>query len=168
MASLLLKEKVKRMHPDEEAPVPRLDYYAAAPDGVKAVMGLQKYVNECGLDHALLELIKLRCSQINGCAYCVDMHAHDARKGGESNRRLDAVAVWRESTQFTPAERAALAWAEAVTLLSVDHVPDDVVAWVGKYFSGKALADLTFAVIAINCWNRLAATFRSPIPEQQK
>lgn len=152
------------MHVDEEAPEQRLNYYATAPDAAHTLQGMQKYVNECGLDHSLLELIKLRCSQINGCAYCVDMHAHDARKAGEDNRRLDAVAVWRESNLFTLEERAALAWAEAVTLVSVDHVPDEVHAWVSKYFSGKALVDLTMAVVAINCWNRLAITFRTPTP----
>ncbi|HWG38632.1 MAG TPA: carboxymuconolactone decarboxylase family protein [Terriglobales bacterium] len=151
------------MHGDEEAPEQRLDYAAAAPQGLQALLGLQAYVNNhTGLDHKLVELVKLRCSQINGCAYCVDMHARDARKAGESNQRLDAVAVWRESTFFTPSERAGLAWAEAVTLVSQDHVPDDVFEWVGKYFSGKALVDLTYAVIAINAWNRLAIGFRVP------
>lgn len=147
---------------EEEAPAQRLDYNAAAPGGVHAILGLQKYVNECGLDAKIAELIKLRCSQINGCAFCVDMHARDARKVGETNQRVDAVAVWRESNLFTATERAALAWAEAVTLVSVDHVPAEVYDWVSRYFNGKALVDLTYAIIAINCWNRLAIPFRTP------
>jgi len=156
------------MHLDEEAPEQRLNYYAAAPDAAHTLQAMQKYVNECGLDHKLLELVKLRCSQINGCAYCVDMHAHDARKSGEDNRRLDAVAVWRESNLFTLDERAALAWAEAVTLVSHDHVPPEIYDWVSKYFSGKALVDLTYAILAINCWNRLAVGFRVPTPAQPR
>jgi AhpD family alkylhydroperoxidase len=156
------------MHVDEEAPEQRLNYYATAPDAAHTLQGMQKYVNECGLDHSLLELIKLRCSQINGCAYCVDMHAHDARKAGEDNRRLDAVAVWRESNLFTLEERAALAWAEAVTLVSQEHVPQDVFDWAAKYFTGKALVDLTYAVLAINCWNRLAISFRVPTPAKPR
>jgi len=155
------------MHLDEEAPPQRLDYYQAAPDGAKALQGLQAYVNNhTGLDHKILELVKLRCSQINGCAFCVDLHTREARQSGESERRLHAVAVWRESPLFTLEERAALAWAEAVTLVSVDHVPDDVFQWVGKYFSGKRLVDLTFAVLAINSWNRLAVAFRVPTPAE--
>ncbi len=153
-------------HPDEEAPALRIDYGWAAPHGVKALGGLQQYVNQ-QLDHGLLELVKLRCSQINGCAFCVDMHARDARKAGESPRRLDAVAVWRESPLFNHKERAALAWAEAVTLVSVDRVPDDVYQWVSQHFDGKELVDLTFAVIAINSWNRLAIAFRAQTPAQE-
>lgn len=157
------------MHLEEQAPPLRLDYGAAAPDGVKALLGLQAYVNNhTTLDHSLLELVKLRCSQINGCAYCVDMHARDARKAGATNQRVDAVAVWRESTLFTPKERAALAWAESVTLVSHDHVPDQVFAWASKYFQGKDLVDLTFAIIAINAWNRLAIPFRTPTAVEPK
>lgn len=154
-------------HPEEVAPEQRLDYAVAAPDAIRSLNQMQAYVNNhTGLDHSLLELIKLRCSQINGCAFCVDLHTHDARQHGESERRLYAVAVWRESPLFTAEERAALAWAEAVTLVSVDHVPDEVFTWVTKYFSGKALVDLTFAVLAINCWNRLAVSFRKPTPAE--
>ena len=152
------------MHLEEDAPPQRLDYAAAAPGALKAVLGVQLYVNHCGLDHSLLELVKLRCSQINGCAFCVDMHARDARQQGETNQRLDAVAVWRESPLFTPRERAALAWCESVTLVSQDHVPDDLYHWVGRYFPGKALVDLTLAVLVINNWNRLSIAFRIPTP----
>lgn len=152
-------------HTEEFAPAQRLDYAATAPDAIRTLNQMQAYVsNHTDLAHGLLELIKLRCSQINGCAYCVDLHTRDAREHGESERRLHAVAVWRESPLFTAEERAALAWAEAVTLVSVDHVPDDVFTWVGKYFSGKKLVDLTFAVLAINCWNRLAVGFRKSTP----
>jgi AhpD family alkylhydroperoxidase len=145
---------------DETSPEPRLDYAAAAPDGVKALEGLQRYVDACGLDHSLLELVKLRCSQINGCAFCVDLHARRLRQAGQSLQRIDAVVVWRESPLFTPLERAALGWAEAVTLIGEDHAPLDVYRWVEKYFTGKSLADLTLAIIAINAWNRLAVPFR--------
>lgn len=157
------------MHTDEQVSPLRLDYGAAAADGVKALRGLQAYVNNhTALDPLIQELVKLRCSQINGCAYCVDMHARDARKAGEGNQRLDAVAVWRESPLFTHKERAALAWSESVTLVSLDHVPDDIFAWVSKYFQGKELVDLTFAIIAINAWNRLAIAFRVPTAIEPK
>ena len=149
---------------DEFPPEQRLDYAAAAPAGLKALEGLQHYVEHCGLDPNLLELVKLRCSQINGCAYCVDLHARRLRQAGESHQRVDAVAVWRESPVFTQLERAALGWAEAVTLIGEDHVPYDLYRWVDRYFTGKTLADLTLAVIAINAWNRLAVTFRKPTP----
>ncbi|MFC3908043.1 carboxymuconolactone decarboxylase family protein [Legionella dresdenensis] len=138
----------------------RVDFYKTSPDAIKAMMGLEGYVNRCSLDKKLLELIKLRVSQINGCVFCVDMHCADALKAGESQRRLNAVAVWQEAPFFTEPERAALAWAEAVTLLSETHVPDDVYEEVLKHFSEKEAVDLTMAVIAINGWNRLAVSFR--------
>jgi AhpD family alkylhydroperoxidase len=138
----------------------RIDYYSAAPKAVEAMRGLQAQVDASGLEHALIELVKTRASQINGCAYCVDMHTRDARKAGESEERLYALAVWRESPCFSPRERAALAWCEAVTLVSHDHVPDAVFAEARAQFSEKELVDLTFAVIAINGWNRLAVSFR--------
>ena len=156
-------------HPDETVSPQRLDYAALAPKGLQAQLGLQAYVNNhTALEHSLLELVKLRCSQINGCAYCVAMHARDARAAGERSQRLDAVAVWRESPLFSPRERAALAWAEAVTLISVDHVPDEIHDWVSRYFQGKDLVDLTYAILAINGWNRLAVAFRVPTPAQQE
>ena len=109
----------------------------------------------------MLELVKLRASQINGCAYCVDMHTKDARAHGETEQRLYAVAVWKEAPFFTPRERAALVWTEAVTLVSHDHVPDQVYETARREFSEKELIDLTMAVIAINGWNRLAVSFRA-------
>jgi AhpD family alkylhydroperoxidase len=121
---------------------------------------VERYVRECGLERGLLELIKLRASQINGCAYCVDMHTKDARVNGETEQRLYAVVVWREAPFFTERERAALAWAEAVTLVSQEQVPDNVFEIARKQFSDKELVDLTMAVITINGWNRLAISFR--------
>jgi AhpD family alkylhydroperoxidase len=121
---------------------------------------VERYVRECGLDRPLLELVKLRASQVNGCAYCVDMHTKDARANGETEQRLYAVVVWREAPFFTERERAALAWTEALTLVSQEQVPDNVFEIARKEFSDKELVDLTMAVIAINGWNRLAISFR--------
>ncbi|KTD01296.1 carboxymuconolactone decarboxylase family protein [Fluoribacter gormanii] len=138
----------------------RIDYTKFAPDAVKAILGLEQYVNSSGLEQSLLELIKLRASQINGCAYCVDMHSADAQKAGESERRLHSVVVWRESPFFTARERAALAWTEAVTLLSETHVPDDIYNEVLTCFGEKEIIALTMAIISINSWNRIAVSFR--------
>ena len=138
----------------------RLPYAKLSPKGVEAMRGLQAYVESSGLAHSLLELVKLRASQLNGCAYCVDIHTRDARKAGESEARLYAVAVWHESPFFTARERAALAWCEAVTLIAESRVPDEAFAEAQRQFSEKELVDLTFAIVAINGWNRLAVTFR--------
>jgi AhpD family alkylhydroperoxidase len=138
----------------------RIDYNKIAPDAVKAMLQLEKYVIQSGLEKSLLELVKLRASQINGCAYCVDMHTSEAKKQGESERRLHAVVVWRESPLFTDRERAALAWTEAVTLLSETKAPDDIYQEVLNYFGEKETVDLTMAIITINSWNRLAVSFR--------
>lgn len=138
----------------------RVDYYKVSPEAVKAMIELDHLVNRSGLEKSLLNLIKLRASQINGCSYCVDMHCADARKEGESERRLYAVAVWRETPFFTNRERAALAWTEAVTLLSETHAPDDIYQEVLKYFTEKETVDLTIAIITINGWNRIAVSFR--------
>lgn len=138
----------------------RLDFYTIAPDAIKAMLNVEGYVNKCGLEHSLLHLIKLRASQINQCAFCVDMHAADARKGGESERKLFAVSAWRETPFFTKRERAALAWAEAITLLSETHAPDDVYQEVLQHFNEKEAVDLTMAIVMINSWNRLAVSFR--------
>lgn len=139
----------------------RINYKNVAPEAVAAMLGVEGYVRKCGLERPLLELVKLRASQINGCAYCVDMHTKDARAGGESEQRLYAVAVWHEAPFFNARERAALAWAEAVTQVSTGHVPDDVYQLARTHFSEKELVDLTMAVIAINGWNRLAVSFRT-------
>ena len=140
---------------------PRLDYAKAAPGAREAVYAVEQYVRECGLERRLLELVKLRASQINGCAYCVDMHTKDARAHGETEQRLHAVVVWREAPFFTERERAALAWTEAVTLVSRGQVRNSVFEIARKQFSDKELVDLTMAVIAINGWNRLAISFRA-------
>jgi AhpD family alkylhydroperoxidase len=139
----------------------RLEYSKVAPGGYDAMLALEKYVRSCGLEHKLLELVKVRASQINGCAYCVDMHTKDARAEGETEQRLYATAVWRETPFFTERERAALAWTEAVTLISRDQVPDELYQLARKQFSEKELVDLTMAVVVINGWNRLAISFRT-------
>lgn len=124
-------------------------------------MALEKYVHNSGLEPSLIELVKLRASQINGCAYCIDMHTKDARAAGESEQRLYALSAWQETPFYSARERAALAWTEAVTLVANEHVPDDVYEHVREQFGDKELVDLTLAVIAINGWNRLAISFRS-------
>ncbi len=138
----------------------RIEYTKVVPEGYRAMLGVERYVRQCGLESSLLELVRLRASQINGCAFCVDMHTKDARTAGESEQRLYAVAVWHEAPFFTERERAALGWTEAVTLLPTSRVPDDVYAQARQHFSEKELADLTLAIVAINGWNRLAVSFR--------
>lgn len=139
----------------------RLAYGKAAPGAMRAMNGLQSYVDDCGLEHALLELVKLRASQINGCAYCVDMHTKDARALGETEQRLYCLSVWRECSFYSERERAALEWTEALTLISETHVPDEIYDAVRPHFTEKELADLTLAVVLINGWNRFAISFRS-------
>ncbi|MBK9124357.1 MAG: carboxymuconolactone decarboxylase family protein [Chloroflexi bacterium] len=139
----------------------RLDYGAASPGAIKAMYALQRHVDACGLDPLLIELVKVRASQINGCAYCLDMHAKDARALGESEHRLYALSAWREAPFYTERERAALAWTEALTLVAEDHVPDAVYEAVRPHFTDQELADLTLAIVLINGWNRFAVAFRS-------
>ena len=141
---------------------PRIRYAKVAPGGYDAMRGLQKYVDESGLEPGLLELVKLRSSQINGCAYCIDMHTKDALARGESQQRLFELDAWEETPFYTERERAALAWTEAVTRVFDRHVPDEVYEEARKQFTEKELVDLTMAVIAINGWNRLAISFRTP------
>jgi len=140
---------------------PRLDYSKLAPKAVEAMYAVKRYVRNSGLEPRLLELVKLRASHINGCAYCVDMHTKDARAHGETEQRLYAVAVWKEAPFFTERERAALAWAEAVTLVSRDRAPDEILENARREFGEKQLIDLSMAVIAIDGWNRLAVSFRA-------
>lgn len=140
---------------------PRIDYYKTAPDAVKPLLEIENYVRNSGLEHRMLELIKTRASQINGCAYCLDMHTKDARAVGETEQRLYALPAWQETPFYTERERAALAWTEAVTLVADGHVPDDLFEQVKKYFSDKEIVDLTMAVVAINSWNRLAISMRT-------
>ncbi|BAL23846.1 carboxymuconolactone decarboxylase family protein [Azoarcus sp. KH32C] len=139
---------------------PRLDFYKASPNAIKGMLTLEETVKRSGLEHSLVELVKLRASQINGCAFCVDMHTTDARKGGEGERRLATVSVWRETPFFTDRERAALEWTESLTLISENHVPDETWARVRPHFSDAELADLTLLIVAINGWNRFAVAFR--------
>ena len=139
----------------------RMDFRKASPQGAKAIAELHAFVKRCGLDHMLLELIKLRASQINGCAHCIDMHTKELRADGESEQKLYLLNAWRESPFYSERERAALAWTEAVTLVTDGHVPDEVYATARAQFSEAELANLTMAVIAINGANRLNIAFRT-------
>jgi AhpD family alkylhydroperoxidase len=138
----------------------RIDYTKASPAALKAMYALQAAVNSSGLEPSLQELIKLRVSQVNGCAFCIDMHFREAKAKGEKEERLYLLDAWRESPVYTDRERAALAWAEAVTLVSQTHVPDDVFSEARKHFDEAELVNLTLAVVAINGWNRFSISFR--------
>ena len=140
---------------------PRFDYRKYAPEVMNNMLALEKYLSTCGLEHGLIHLLKMRASQINGCAYCIDMHSIDARALGETEQRLYALDAWRETPFFTGRERAALAWIEAITLVSETHVPDDVYEEVKKLFSEKEIMDLTIVATIINMWNRLAISTRA-------
>jgi AhpD family alkylhydroperoxidase len=140
---------------------PRIDHKAVSPNAVKAMFGLERYLHHSGLDGRLLDLVRMRISQINGCAYCLDMHAKELRAAGESEQRLYTLDAWRETPFYNEKERAALAWAEAVTLVSEDHVPDEVFEVARSQFSEEELIDLTLAIVAINGWNRLNVAFRT-------
>jgi len=139
----------------------RLDYSKVDPEGINGLLQLEKHVHDSGLDPLLLELVRLRASQINGCAYCLDMHTKNARSLGESEQRLYGISAWREAPYYSDRERAALAWSEAVTMVGQDHVPEEVYQEVRKQFTEKELVDLTLGIIAINGWNRLAISFRT-------
>lgn len=138
----------------------RLNYETVAPDALKAMLELEKYVANSGLEKSLYELVKLRASQINGCAYCIDMHSKDARKNGETEQRLYALSAWFETPFYTERERAALALTEAMTLISQNPISDSLYQSVQKHFKDEELVALTMAIIAINGWNRLAIGFR--------
>jgi len=152
---------------------PRLDIQKADQQAYKAMAGLELYVKHSGLDPKLVYLIKMRASQINGCAYCIDMHWKDARANGETEQRLYGLAAWREAPYYTDRERAALAWTEAITRISVDQAPDEVYEEVRRFFTEKEQLPLTMAIVAINGWNRLAIGFRAfpgsyqPQPHEQ-
>jgi len=141
---------------------PRIDYTAAAPGAYAAMRALETYLHQSGLDAGLLELVKTRVSQINGCAFCIDMHTQMARVAGETEQRLYALSAWHETPFFTERERAALTWAEAVTRVAEGSIPDDMYETVRGQFGDKGLADLTLAIVAINGWNRLAIAFATP------
>ena len=140
---------------------PRIDYAKVAPGGVHAMLGVEKYLHSSGLDLKLLNLIKLRASQLNGCAYCIDMHWKDLRAAGETEQRLYGLDAWEESPYYTDRERAALAWTEALTNIQEGHVPDSVYEEVRKFFDEKEVTDLTLAIAAINSWNRLSIALRT-------
>lgn len=146
---------------------PRLNPYQAAPDAMKSLAALDAYVAGNGLEPALIELVKTRASQINGCAFCIHMHTRDARARGEIEERLYLLNAWRESPLYTERERAALAWTEAVTLVSQTRVPDAVFDDVRKQFTEAGLVNLTHLVATINAWNRIAISFRSVHPVKQ-
>ena len=131
------------------------------PAAYAAMLGLEKFARESGLETALLELVRLRASQINVCAYCIDMHTKDARAEGETEQRLYGLSAWRETPFYTPRERAALEWTEAVTEIGNSHAPDELYARMREHFSEDELVKLTMAIIAINGWNRLAIAFRA-------
>jgi AhpD family alkylhydroperoxidase len=137
----------------------RLNYYQAAPQAMKAMLGLEKAASESILPRSLRELVRIRASQINGCAYCVDMHTTDASKEGETLRRLMAVSTWKETPFFDERERAALLWTETLTLVAATHAPDDIYEKVVAVFSDQELAELTFVIAAINAWNRFGVGF---------
>jgi AhpD family alkylhydroperoxidase len=141
----------------------RIDYKTVAPAAYQAMLGLEAYVHRSGLERSLLELVKTRVSQINRCAHCLDMHTKEARATGETEQRLHVLAAWREAPFYSDRERAALAWAEAVTQLSTREIPDVLYTEVRRCFDEKALVDLTLAIIAINGWNRLAVPFHSEV-----
>jgi len=146
---------------------PRLSLTESSAGAYKAMLALETYVRGSGLEKPLLELVKMRASQINGCAYCLDMHSKDARAAGETEQRLYCLPAWRECPFYSDRERAALQWTEALTLIAQDHVPDSVFESVRPQFTEKELADLTLAVVAINGWNRIATSFRLPTGSYQ-
>lgn len=141
----------------------RLKWSETLPDAYKAMMEMQKVVDNSHIEHKLLELIKVRASQINGCAYCLDMHTKDALAIGESQQRLNVVAAWREVPFYSEREKAALEWCESITNISFTGAPDKFYNNIKKLFSDEEIVELTMAIVVINCWNRLAVGFRSPV-----
>jgi AhpD family alkylhydroperoxidase len=142
----------------------RLNAFAAAPQLMKTLIDFSQVVNDCGLEHSLMELVKMRASQINGCAYCLHMHSRDAIKLGESAERLFLLDGWRESPLFTDRERAALAWTEALTLVAATHAPDADYALVAQHFTPEEQVKLTLAIATINAWNRMNVGFQNVHP----
>ena len=140
----------------------RISYKEVAPGAYQAMLGLESFVGESGLEHSLLELVRTRASQLNGCAFCLDRHSKDAIAAGETPKRLFALSAWRDAPFYTERERAALAWTEAVTHVGPSGVPDDVSRAARQQFDARQLVDLTMAIVAINGWNRLSIAFHSP------
>jgi AhpD family alkylhydroperoxidase len=147
---------------------PRMNYYQAAPETIKALRAVEAQILASGLEKSLIELVKTRASQINGCAYCISVHTADARKQGETEERLYLLNAWRESPLYTERERAALAWTEAVTLIAETHAPDDLYEDVRAHFSESETVNLTMLIGSINAWNRLAISFRAIHPVRAK
>jgi AhpD family alkylhydroperoxidase len=145
-----------------------MNFMQAAPDTIKALMALEAQIQGSGLEQSLIELVKTRASQINGCAYCINMHTQDARKHGETEQRLYLLNAWREAPAYSERERAALAWTEAVTLIADTRAPDDVYQEVRKHFSDAETVNLTMLIATINAWNRLAISFRAVPPVRAK
>jgi len=144
----------------------RLNPFTIVPDGVAALVGVENYLRACGLDHKLMTLVKMRASQINGCAYCLHMHSEEARKLGESEMRLHLLDAWHESNLYSAPERAALAWAESLTNIAATRAPDPVYDEARRHFSEKELADLSIAIAMINAWNRLCIGVRAVHPAE--
>jgi len=159
-------ETLARLTIGEIIMAPRIDV-TKYPDAVKAMYGLERIARERGIERKLLHLIKTRVSQINGCAYCIDMHTKDARAEGETEQRLYGLSAWQETPFYTPRERAALEWAETLTLIASHHVQDELYARTREHFTEAELVGLTLAVIAINDWNRLAIPFRADVGSYQ-
>ena len=149
--------------PDTETQKPRMEYWKAAPEVMKAMLAMESAVRNSGLDPILQELIKLRVSQINGCAYCADMHFKDAKKIGETNERLNLLAFWHEVHLFTPQEKAALHWVEKLTRLPGGQVSDEDFAIISAQFSEPEIVKITLAIVTINGWNRFGVGFRLPV-----
>jgi AhpD family alkylhydroperoxidase len=147
---------------------PRMNFFQIAPEPIKALTALEAAVQGSGLEQSLIELVKTRASQINGCAFCINMHTQDARKHGETEQRLYLLNAWREAPVYSDRERAALAWTEAVTLISETHAPDDAYDELRKHFSETEAVNLTILVGTINAWNRLAISFRAVPPVKAK
>ncbi|UGY03899.1 carboxymuconolactone decarboxylase family protein [Bradyrhizobium quebecense] len=140
---------------------PRMNFYQAAPESIKALTAVETQIQSSGLEQSLIELVRTRASQINGCAFCINMHTQDARKHGETEQRLYLLNAWREAPLYTDRERAALAWTEAVTLITETHAPDDVYEELRKHFSEAETVNLTILIGTINAWNRLAISLRA-------
>jgi AhpD family alkylhydroperoxidase len=147
---------------------PRMNYYQAAPETIKALVAVEDQVKASGLEQSLIELVKTRASQINGCAFCINMHTADARKYGETEQRLYLLNAWRESPLYTERERAALGWTEALTLISETHAPDEDYGAMRAQFSEAEAVNLTVLIGAINAWNRVAIGFRALHPVAKK
>jgi len=147
---------------------PRINHFAVAPELLQPMLDMEERLRASGLEHSLNELVKLRVSQINGCAYCIHMHTHDARTNGESEDRLHLLNAWHESSLYSERERAALAWAEALTRVETNRAPDDVYETMAKYISEHEQVALTLVVTTINAWNRLAIGFAVPHPDTTK